>query len=187
MTLSCFCTRVLHDHPYQEPTETSKHIIRTRCLGHVTGFQPIRDQYILIRPVPALAPTCCVDFNEELLIIIALCFIMLCFPANEYPNRSLINDEIWQARYCAIHHTNELSFQPFKLNPFERYSIAFTVTREISKPFMIFLAHVLKRSYLGGCPSGIHPGREKIKTYPVKTPSYLSLKRVKVEHDSQVM
>eukprot|EP00116_Pleurobrachia_bachei_P004584 sb/3464846/ len=25
-------------------------------------------------------------------IIIALCFIMLCFPANEYPNRSLIND-----------------------------------------------------------------------------------------------
>eukprot|EP00116_Pleurobrachia_bachei_P012483 sb/3472745/ len=40
----------LHFNPYfQEPTETSKQPIRTRYLGHVTGYQPIRDQYFLIR------------------------------------------------------------------------------------------------------------------------------------------
>eukprot|EP00116_Pleurobrachia_bachei_P011898 sb/3472160/ len=32
-----------------EPTETSKQPIRTRYLGHVTGYLPIRDQYFLIR------------------------------------------------------------------------------------------------------------------------------------------
>eukprot|EP00116_Pleurobrachia_bachei_P017881 sb/3478143/ len=36
----------------QEPTETSKQPIRTRYLGHVTAYQPIRDQYFLIRSVP---------------------------------------------------------------------------------------------------------------------------------------
>eukprot|EP00116_Pleurobrachia_bachei_P011653 sb/3471915/ len=30
-----------------------KHPIKTRYLGHVTGYQPISDQYILIRLVPA--------------------------------------------------------------------------------------------------------------------------------------
>eukprot|EP00116_Pleurobrachia_bachei_P005399 sb/3465661/ len=35
-----------------EPTETSELPIRTRSLGHVTGYQPIRDQYFLIRSVP---------------------------------------------------------------------------------------------------------------------------------------
>eukprot|EP00116_Pleurobrachia_bachei_P013431 sb/3473693/ len=32
----------------QEPTETSKQPIITRYLGHVTGYQPIRNQYFLI-------------------------------------------------------------------------------------------------------------------------------------------
>eukprot|EP00116_Pleurobrachia_bachei_P019042 sb/3479304/ len=31
----------------------SKQPIRTRYLGHVTGHQPIRDQYLMIRSVPA--------------------------------------------------------------------------------------------------------------------------------------
>ena len=30
---------------HQEPTRSSKQPIRTRYLGHVTGFQPIREQY----------------------------------------------------------------------------------------------------------------------------------------------
>eukprot|EP00116_Pleurobrachia_bachei_P018776 sb/3479038/ len=30
---------------HQEPTETSKQPIRTCYLGHVIGYQPIRDQY----------------------------------------------------------------------------------------------------------------------------------------------
>ena len=38
---------------HQEPTDISKQPIRTRYLGHVTGYQPIRDQYFLIRSVPA--------------------------------------------------------------------------------------------------------------------------------------
>eukprot|EP00116_Pleurobrachia_bachei_P004916 sb/3465178/ len=33
-----------------EPTDTIKYPNRTRYLGHVTGYQPIRDQYFLIRP-----------------------------------------------------------------------------------------------------------------------------------------
>ena len=37
----------------QEPTEFRKQPIRTGHLGHVTGYQPIRDQYFLIRSVPA--------------------------------------------------------------------------------------------------------------------------------------
>eukprot|EP00116_Pleurobrachia_bachei_P012250 sb/3472512/ len=36
----------------QEPTETSKQPMRTRYLGHVTGYQLIRDQYFLIGAVP---------------------------------------------------------------------------------------------------------------------------------------
>eukprot|EP00116_Pleurobrachia_bachei_P016332 sb/3476594/ len=35
-----------------EPTETSKQPIRTRYLGHVAGYQPIREQYFLIWSVP---------------------------------------------------------------------------------------------------------------------------------------
>ena len=38
----------------QEPTDTSKQPIRTRYLGHVTVYQPIRDQYFLIRSVPGM-------------------------------------------------------------------------------------------------------------------------------------
>ena len=32
----------------QEPTESSKQPIRAGHLGHVTGYQPIRDQYFLM-------------------------------------------------------------------------------------------------------------------------------------------
>eukprot|EP00116_Pleurobrachia_bachei_P018154 sb/3478416/ len=38
----------------QEPTDTSKQPNRTRYLGHVTGYQPIRDQYFLIWSVPVV-------------------------------------------------------------------------------------------------------------------------------------
>eukprot|EP00116_Pleurobrachia_bachei_P001048 sb/3461310/ len=37
-------------------TDTSKQPIRTRYLGHVTGYPPIRDQYFLIRYVPGDNP-----------------------------------------------------------------------------------------------------------------------------------
>eukprot|EP00116_Pleurobrachia_bachei_P009491 sb/3469753/ len=37
---------------HREPTETSKQSIRTRYLGHVTGYHPIRHQQFLIRSVP---------------------------------------------------------------------------------------------------------------------------------------
>ena len=30
----------------QQPTGSSKQPIRTRYLSHVTGYQPIRDQYV---------------------------------------------------------------------------------------------------------------------------------------------
>eukprot|EP00116_Pleurobrachia_bachei_P012440 sb/3472702/ len=37
---------------YLEPTKTSKIPIRTGYSGHVTGYQPTRDQYFSIRSVP---------------------------------------------------------------------------------------------------------------------------------------
>ena len=45
--------------PWQGPTDTSEKPIRTLYLGHVTGYQLIRDQYFLIRSVPARNPTTC--------------------------------------------------------------------------------------------------------------------------------
>ena len=36
----------------KEPTESSKQPIRAGHLGHVTGYQPISDQYFLVRSVP---------------------------------------------------------------------------------------------------------------------------------------
>ena len=36
----------------QQLNRPSKLPIRTRYLGHVTGYQPIRDQHFLIRSVP---------------------------------------------------------------------------------------------------------------------------------------
>eukprot|EP00116_Pleurobrachia_bachei_P012611 sb/3472873/ len=46
--------RIVWESADQEPTETSKQPIRTRYLGHVTGYQPIKRQYLLIRSVPAM-------------------------------------------------------------------------------------------------------------------------------------
>eukprot|EP00116_Pleurobrachia_bachei_P007467 sb/3467729/ len=46
-----------------EPTETSKQPIRTRYLGHVIGYQPIRGQYFLIRSVPVII-TCHLDLKD---------------------------------------------------------------------------------------------------------------------------
>ena len=37
---------------WRTQTDTSKQPIRTRYFGHVTGYQPIRDQYFPIRSVP---------------------------------------------------------------------------------------------------------------------------------------
>eukprot|EP00116_Pleurobrachia_bachei_P008784 sb/3469046/ len=47
---SCVCHTVLSRYTIQQPTETSKQPIRTRYL---VGYQPIRDQYFLIRSVHA--------------------------------------------------------------------------------------------------------------------------------------
>eukprot|EP00116_Pleurobrachia_bachei_P013278 sb/3473540/ len=43
---------------YQEPTETRKQPIKTRYLGHVTGYQPIRDQYLIARVIIRNARDC---------------------------------------------------------------------------------------------------------------------------------
>ena len=45
-------------HVNQESTQSSKQPIRTRYLGHVTGNQPIRDQYFMVRSVPDVNQVC---------------------------------------------------------------------------------------------------------------------------------
>eukprot|EP00116_Pleurobrachia_bachei_P009700 sb/3469962/ len=49
----------------QEPTEPSKQPIRARYLGHVTGYQPIRDQYLLIRSVPGEAEAIFTELDKD--------------------------------------------------------------------------------------------------------------------------
>ena len=44
--------RVISSTLNQGTTELNKQPIRTRYLGHVISYQPIRDQYFLIRSVP---------------------------------------------------------------------------------------------------------------------------------------
>ena len=45
----------------QQPTGPRKQPIRTRYLGHVTGYQPVRDLYFLVRSVPAPNQVCSRD------------------------------------------------------------------------------------------------------------------------------
>eukprot|EP00116_Pleurobrachia_bachei_P007519 sb/3467781/ len=51
----------------QEPTDTSKQPIRTRYLGHVTGYQPIRDQHCLIWSdwVTSLSCSCILSYTSH--------------------------------------------------------------------------------------------------------------------------
>ena len=42
---------------YLQAIELSKQPIRTRSLGHVIGYKPIRDQYFLTRSVPMTGET----------------------------------------------------------------------------------------------------------------------------------
>ena len=51
----------------QETTEFRKQPIRTRYWGHVTHYQPIRDQYFLIRSVPVSNPSLQLPSNLPLL------------------------------------------------------------------------------------------------------------------------
>ena len=53
---------------WQELTDTSKQPIRTRYLGHVTGYPPIGDQYLLIWSSPAywnLLPFLCLTSSFD--------------------------------------------------------------------------------------------------------------------------
>eukprot|EP00116_Pleurobrachia_bachei_P011469 sb/3471731/ len=43
--------------PGTDRSKLSKQPNRTRFLGHMTGYQPIRDQYFLIRSVPTITPS----------------------------------------------------------------------------------------------------------------------------------
>eukprot|EP00116_Pleurobrachia_bachei_P015562 sb/3475824/ len=66
----------------QEPTDTSKQPIKTRYLDHVTGYQPIRDQYFLIRSVPDIKHSLNADIPPQppniptdlIIILVANCF-----------------------------------------------------------------------------------------------------------------
>eukprot|EP00116_Pleurobrachia_bachei_P010115 sb/3470377/ len=65
---------IILDFTHQEPTETSKQPIRTRYLGHVTGYQPIRDQYFLIRSVPVTHSSHTDKVHSSSHIIVSLLF-----------------------------------------------------------------------------------------------------------------
>ena len=58
-TINTCCYSTNKHCEYQETTEPSKQPIRSRCLDHVTGYQPIKDQYLLIRSVPGEYFTVC--------------------------------------------------------------------------------------------------------------------------------
>eukprot|EP00116_Pleurobrachia_bachei_P014448 sb/3474710/ len=54
-----FSNRPVFTHHNFDPTETSKQSIRTRYLGHMTGYQPIRGQYFLISSFYLCGWRCC--------------------------------------------------------------------------------------------------------------------------------
>ena len=60
----------------QEPTETSKQPIRTRYLGHVTGYQPIRYHYSLFGRFLAYPH---VPTHVDLILLIQICNYVLLF------------------------------------------------------------------------------------------------------------
>eukprot|EP00116_Pleurobrachia_bachei_P005154 sb/3465416/ len=60
------------------PTERSKQPIRTRYLGHVTGYQPIRCQCFLIRSVPGRKTK---SFGDRLLLFLNSIDITVCLTA----------------------------------------------------------------------------------------------------------
>ena len=45
--------------------------IRTRYLRHVTGYQPVRDQYFLVRSVPVLYLTAAVNTSRTIQLTVA--------------------------------------------------------------------------------------------------------------------
>eukprot|EP00116_Pleurobrachia_bachei_P017748 sb/3478010/ len=69
----CQATQDLGSHwlgTNQQPTESSKQPIITRHLGHVTGYQPIRDQYFLIPSVPGTnSYLLCPGFRSSLVML----------------------------------------------------------------------------------------------------------------------
>ena len=61
-------------HPNQQPTGPSKQPIITHYLGHLTAYQPIRDQYFLGRSVPdpnVLGTWLTVNFTLPFILTIA--------------------------------------------------------------------------------------------------------------------
>eukprot|EP00116_Pleurobrachia_bachei_P012201 sb/3472463/ len=56
-------------HPTRH-TDLPKQPIRTRYLGHVTGYQPIREQYFLIRSVPGTHVRIHISTRENICLII---------------------------------------------------------------------------------------------------------------------
>eukprot|EP00116_Pleurobrachia_bachei_P016545 sb/3476807/ len=76
--------------------ETSKQPIRARYLGHVTGYQPIRDQYFLIGSVQCLIIVPCWRrltpwHNFKSTLQTRFCFVAI---ANFIPKRSWVRYQI---------------------------------------------------------------------------------------------
>eukprot|EP00116_Pleurobrachia_bachei_P015668 sb/3475930/ len=73
--------QVKHNVGTEEPTDTGKQPIRIRYLSHVTGYQPIRDQYFLIRSVPGII----VVLDRNYLVIGHFNMIIMASQFNDYP------------------------------------------------------------------------------------------------------
>jgi len=59
------CINAMRWRTDQEPTETSQQPIRTRYLGHVTGYQPIRDQYVFPDSVGSWRTNLVILFSKQ--------------------------------------------------------------------------------------------------------------------------
>eukprot|EP00116_Pleurobrachia_bachei_P005031 sb/3465293/ len=90
---------------YQEPTETSKQPIRARYLGHVTGYQPIRDQHFLIRSVysrtpiyrdPRGKPFCPVNRGARYIGLLTAVYLCCCTAPPQYNFLQLLLIYIYQ-------------------------------------------------------------------------------------------
>eukprot|EP00116_Pleurobrachia_bachei_P003645 sb/3463907/ len=171
----------------QEPTETSKQPIRTRYLGQVTGYQPIKDQYFQIRLASndtdwRVRREFCKssleflvdmdtsffevdDYNDEVNIIFGS--IVNQEPTETTNQNSLFRSRDWLSANQGPVFSDSVGSRTQISKPFMIFlahvlkrSSGYYFKSEISKPFMIFLAHVLKRSS-GWMPFGHPPGQGK--------------------------
>eukprot|EP00116_Pleurobrachia_bachei_P001671 sb/3461933/ len=149
----------------REPTETSKKPIKTRYLRHVTGYQPIRDQPVDNGTIYEGATRC---FMKEHIICDEL-FYEGARVTYQWYVRTFQGGMMEGLILCLLDNMIPQDTPPSPLH----FPLLYTGTLKIKQhvkrcqlkfdPLYDLFSTRAKTIIPGGRPSGIHPGREKMK------------------------